>query len=193
MLSTSLSLYNKQLVGKKHGVFGKGAFPGEQVTGALAAEQGGGRRVEGEMAYMQARTCCEHGPDRALLPGGCMCNFCVRVVHSQQRADFRVRLFVPTSRTVQRPCSCPASSSRARRYLQKPSSAWASWTARGTGRCRGRSGAASVSPMHVGRAHRGAGTVTASRLGACVLGRLPRAWKKSIIALRPWGIGPSLS
>lgn len=27
ILSTSLSLYNKQLLGKKHGVFGKGAFP----------------------------------------------------------------------------------------------------------------------------------------------------------------------
>ncbi len=30
VFSTGLSLYNKQLVGKEHGIFGKGAFPGKR-------------------------------------------------------------------------------------------------------------------------------------------------------------------
>jgi hypothetical protein len=29
-LSTALGLFNKKVVGKKYGVFGKGAFPGEE-------------------------------------------------------------------------------------------------------------------------------------------------------------------
>lgn len=31
LLSTSLSIYNKKLVGKNYGIFGKGSFPGARV------------------------------------------------------------------------------------------------------------------------------------------------------------------
>jgi hypothetical protein len=46
-LSTLLGMFNKKLVGKKHGIFGNGGFPGQQLTAAQAAAAAAAGRSAG--------------------------------------------------------------------------------------------------------------------------------------------------
>ena len=62
ILSTSLSLYNKQLLGKKHGVFGKGAFPGASLRAVFGVR---------ERHYLAYEKQSEHSP-LPLLPIHCL-------------------------------------------------------------------------------------------------------------------------
>jgi hypothetical protein len=77
VLSTGLSLYNKKLVGKNYGIFGKGSFPGGRTSSPAPARHKPGRCTS---AKKIAAACAPAAADRAPLDRApqrrCSCPAC---------------------------------------------------------------------------------------------------------------------
>ncbi len=140
VLSTSLSIYNKQLVGKNHGIFGKGAFPGGQRALSRACVLPWNAWLS--TAPWLLGDAYAHTSVRTSLSAACVLSVLMSVTpccgvragaavgnrHTHFESALLYRMQCACS-CLQLHCSCPACSLGSKLYWRSLCSSWAGWSA----------------------------------------------------------------